>query len=190
MSFNSKEMAIAKAMDLLDKNAIIIDTETTGLNYNDQIIEVSAIDCLGRVLMDTFVKPTCRIPEEATAIHGITDEMVADCQPWSFHHDQFTALVKDRDVAIYNAGYDVKMLLQTSSLYGLPDPLAGTWSVFCAMHLYSAYRGEWNPIKRGYRWHKLTDAAKHEGVDTSSMTAHRALGDVQMTLELIRVMAA
>lgn len=61
---------------------VVFDLETTGISYvNDAIIEISAIKVRGREMTDTFstlVNPQRRIPYGATAVNGITDEMVAD----------------------------------------------------------------------------------------------------------------
>lgn len=64
---------------LSTENAIIIDTETTGLGFDAEIVEFTAI-CAdsGKVIVNELVKPTCSIPAEATAIHGITDVDVSD----------------------------------------------------------------------------------------------------------------
>lgn len=59
----------------------VVDVETTGLNrVDDQIIEISALRVRNNIIVDTFtqlIKPTILIPASATAINGITNEMVA-----------------------------------------------------------------------------------------------------------------
>lgn len=69
-----------------DKLAVLIDTETTGLDHNnDQVIEVGAVaftynesgdfgDVVG--VFNGLQQPTNPIPAEITRITGITDEMV------------------------------------------------------------------------------------------------------------------
>jgi DNA polymerase III epsilon subunit-like protein len=56
----------------------ILDTETTGLEYNSRIVEIAVTTADGEVLLDTLVNPGEPIPADATAIHKITDEMVAN----------------------------------------------------------------------------------------------------------------
>lgn len=50
-----------------------MDTETTGLSDDDEIIEIAVISEDGEVLLDTFVKHTSRveISKGARNIHGI-----------------------------------------------------------------------------------------------------------------------
>ncbi|WP_374188802.1 exonuclease domain-containing protein, partial [Shewanella morhuae] len=44
-----------------------------------EIVEISIIDAVsGEILLDTLVKPVGVIPDDVIAIHGITNEMVAD----------------------------------------------------------------------------------------------------------------
>ena len=59
-------------------NTVILDTETTGLGADARIVEISGICAVsGDVLFNQLVNPLCNIPEDAHAIHGITDSDVA-----------------------------------------------------------------------------------------------------------------
>lgn len=67
------------------------DVETTGLKPMDEVHVVSICITLYDTVADKrevwyrLVKPPIPIPEEATKKHGITDEMVANEQPFSFY---------------------------------------------------------------------------------------------------------
>lgn len=58
----------------------VIDLETTGVNiHTDEIIEISAVRIRNGKIAGSFsslVKPSGKIPEEATAVNNITDRMV------------------------------------------------------------------------------------------------------------------
>ena len=57
---------------------IYYDTETTGTKSDkDRVIEIALFDPERDVAWSTFIQPGCPIPPDATAIHHITDEMVA-----------------------------------------------------------------------------------------------------------------
>lgn len=57
---------------------IYYDTETTGVrNDKDRIIEIAAFNPIDNTSFVHFVNPGIPIPPEATAIHRITNEMVA-----------------------------------------------------------------------------------------------------------------
>ncbi|MFT5317731.1 MAG: DNA polymerase-3 subunit epsilon, partial [Chlamydiales bacterium] len=57
---------------------IFYDTETTGISAErDRVIELAAYDPVKDKSFVQLINPECPIPPEATAIHHITDEMVA-----------------------------------------------------------------------------------------------------------------
>jgi DNA polymerase III epsilon subunit family exonuclease len=73
----------ASAQSLSDTVFVAFDTETTGLNpVVARLVEISGVKFLadGTVLstFETLINPQTPIPEPASAVHGITDEMVAD----------------------------------------------------------------------------------------------------------------
>ena len=176
----------------LAANALILDTETTGLDADAEVVELAVIDCAGTVLLDTLVRPSGPVPAEAAAIHGITDAMLADAPTWSEIHDRFCDLVEGRQVVIYSREFDARVISQTARRYGLQAPkcfgLARDDSaVHCAMQAYAELHGEWSEEKGRYRWQKLSTAAQQQGVKVEN--AHRALGDCLMTLGVVRAMA-
>jgi DNA polymerase III subunit epsilon len=65
-----------------DLRYIIFDTETTGIDANKQAVEVAMLEVdqdlnvLGEA--SSLIRPTCPIGAEAAAVHGITEEMLAD----------------------------------------------------------------------------------------------------------------
>ena len=67
-----RDDAILRAINLLDSNPVVFDTETTGLT-DAEIVEIAAIDCSGKVLIDTLVAPLGKIEHGAVEIHGITN---------------------------------------------------------------------------------------------------------------------
>jgi len=177
----------------LEANALILDTETTGLGDDAEVVELALIDCAGAVLLDTLVRPSGPVPAEAAAIHGITDAMLAEAPTWSAIHARFCDLVEGRQVVIYSREFDTRVISQTARRYGLPAPqgfdlVLDHGPIHCAMQAYARFRGEWNAEKGQYRWQKLSAAAQQQGVTVTN--AHRALGDCLMTLGVVRAMAS
>ena len=168
-------------------NCQILDTETTGLDDKAEIVEISIIDQLGNVVFDSLVKPQQPIPAEATAIHGITNDMVATAPSWADIHDEVCRLISSKPLVIYNADYDMRLMAQTAALYGL-KPVTADAGVHCAMLAYAEFYGDWNDYKGSYRGQRLTSAAAQQGVVTDGQ-AHRALADVMMTLGVLQAMA-
>lgn len=178
------------AQEWIHEDYLYLDTETTGLGEDAEIVEICVIDSHGSILLNTLVKPTKPIPAEATAIHGITNEMVSYAPAWTDLCGAIEELFRRFGFVIYNADYDLRIIRQTYALHGRASDGA-PWQLaahsVCAMKLYAEYRGE--PGKySGYKWHKLVDAAAHEGVKVEEQ-AHRALADCRMTAGIVNAVA-
>lgn len=166
---------------------LVLDTETTGLHVGE-IVQIAIVDHIGNTLLDTLVKPVLGIPSDATAIHGITNEMVMNAPGWNVIAPQVMDIVKGRDLVVYNAKYDRKMMHQSNEHYNLEKiewrEIARWW---CAMEAYAEYYGDWNSYHGSYRWQGLTKAMFQQNLPTQA--AHSALGNCLMTLALVRKMA-
>lgn len=137
--------ACTAAMAWLDDDCLILDTETTGLGEDAEIVEITVIDHEGQPLMNTLVKPARgSIPDEVINIHGITNEMVADAPMWADINDEFMRLIAGRTVVMYNAAYDSRLVMQSQLANGLDaDPMTNT-HIVCAMHEYAKFVGEYD----------------------------------------------
>lgn len=156
-------------------STIYLDAETTGLDGKAEIVQLAMLDKTGNVLLDTLVQCQDGIPEAATAIHGISNAMLADAPRWPDIHEQVVAILRRADtIKIYNAPFDLRLLCQTAERYGLSTP-----KLFarCVMREYANQYFEGN-------WVKLTEACAYEGIDVSDLTAHNALADCEMTRRL------
>ncbi len=114
-------------------NFVILDTETTGLNWQAQVCQVAVIDGEGKTLVDLLVKPTCRIPPDATRIHGITNAQVADAPGFVLVAPQIVSAITGRDVIIYNSAFDLSMLRQSADAAGLEVDWRSVAKYVCAM---------------------------------------------------------
>lgn len=171
---DDRNHAAAWAQDLLKENFLILDTETTGLN-SAEICELALIDSTGRPIISTLIKPNQPIPADATAIHGITNQMVDQAPTFTEIHPILFRWTIGKKLCIYNASFDLDILRYCCKLANLPvlHPVAAD----CAMDWYSQWCGEWSNYHGNYRWQKLS------GGD------HSALGDCRATLATIQRMA-
>lgn len=173
---------------------LILDTETTGLGSDAEICQIAIINSDGNTLLDTLVKPVKPIPSDATAIHGITNEMVKDAEP--FPINKIIRTIAGKNVIIYNRAYDVTMLYRSET--ALNNTLISQSSIntfwrntaefYCAMEAFAEIYGDWNDYRQSYRWQKLDTAARYYKV--KSIEAHSALGDCLTTLAVCKAMAA
>lgn len=181
-----------KAARWLESNLFILDTETTGLGDDAEIVEICIIDTHGFIMLNTLIKPLNPIPETATAIHGITNEMVAYAPTWRDVHGAVGELFFKNGLVIYNADFDIRMIEQSARLRGLGEDgfvsLAEQYA-YCAMLAYAEFYGQKDERRGGYKWQKLTNAAEQQGVIIQG-SAHRALSDCLTTLGVIKAMAA
>lgn len=177
-----KVQAWAQALFALP-NFFILDTETTGLGNSDEVVQIGIIDKNGDIVLDTLVKPTIRVPQQAINIHGITNESLADAPTFDDVYVTLSAKLAGTALVAYNMDFDWRLLSQTVNRYKLP--LFRTGKRHCAMKQYAQFRGVRG--SRGFKWHKLGDAAMYEKIVVKD--AHSALGDVKMTLELMKKMA-
>jgi ankyrin repeat protein/DNA polymerase III epsilon subunit-like protein len=167
-------------------NCVILDTETTGLDIDDEIVEIAIIDHQGNVLLDTRVRPLKSITSVATDIHGIKNDMVATAPRWNEIHEAVFAALANRHVVIFNAEFDVRMLQQSAYKYGLASPPI---NASCAMTAYAEYYGEWNEARQRWQHQSLNRAAIQQCILVDG-SPHSALVDCKTTLEVIRAMAA
>jgi DNA polymerase III subunit epsilon len=183
----------AIAREWMDRKPIFLDTETTGLRAGAEICEIALIDHDGRLLLDTLVKPTRPIPRDALAIHGITDAMVEGAPTFAGLLPQLNELLSGRDVVIYNAEFDQKMLSQSAAAHGIrfvPWWKVGGAALWrCAMKLYAEYYDDWDNYRQSYRWQRLENAARQCQLQIHS-DLHRARSDTELTRQLVLHMAS
>lgn len=165
---------------LREIRAVILDTETTGLDVaHDRLIQIGATRFQeGRRLENqTFsvrIDPHQPIVEAATAIHGITDAMVAGSPTFAEIRDEFLAWIGDDIIIGQSIGFDLAILVREMRNSGL----------------------EWRPPRCLDT--KLLAAAL-DGTDAESTLdalaarfaipledRHQALGDALMTAEIFR----
>ena len=165
-------------------DVVILDVETTGLGKKDQIVEIVTINMKGEVLLNERVLPTCPIPRAASEIHGLTKRNLRNCPSWNDIDQKVREVLKDKIILAYNSEFDVRLLNQTAYAHhksGFLNPHK------CVMIGYAYHRAEPDKYGRGFKWHKLTDAIRYEGIQVKG--AHSAEGDCLMTLELMRTLA-
>lgn len=105
----------------------IIDTESTGFEPGSRLVELAAVICDADGNVDdefcTLANPGMPIPPDVTAVHGITDDMVADAPHAA---TAITRLLDElpRDVAlvIHNAPYDVALIEMEAARRGVDMP--------------------------------------------------------------------
>lgn len=153
---------------------VVLDTETTGLNYIDQIIDIAVISKHGSTILDTLIKPTCSISSGAFAVHGLDYDVLESAPLFPEIYPELKSAIEGKLVFIYNADFDVNKLRYRCELDELPMI---DFTPKCLMELYAKYYGEWSSYWGNYKWQKLPGGN------------HRAKGDAIAARNLIYKMA-
>lgn len=101
----------------LKKPICFFDLETTGINVaKDRIVEIAILKVFPNGNKESFtwrVNPGIPIPIEASSVHGITDEMVANEPLFKDLAPKVYALISDSDLAGFNSNrFDIPMLAE------------------------------------------------------------------------------
>ena len=91
---------------------IILDIETTGLDYNSghKIIEIGCFELIDKELglfYHQYVNPNKKLTEENIKIHGITNEFLNPYPPFSEIAESFLKFIKDDIIVAHNAKFDM-----------------------------------------------------------------------------------
>jgi DNA polymerase-3 subunit epsilon len=165
---------------LKDLAAVSLDTETTGLNVRrDRMLSVAAVPLHGSkiyraVVFDRLVNPGHRIPPGSTAVHSITDAMVADAPAYHTIAEDLAAFCGERVWIGHNIGFDIAILRREAKLAGMPwrEPVG-----LDTLRLYAALNPQAPDVE-------LDAVAADLGVDIRGR--HTALGDALVTAEVYR----
>ena len=112
-------------MNLNLKNPIaFLDLETTGVDPSkDRIVEISLVKVMpdgSREVKTRRLNPEMHIPEEASAIHHIYDEDVADCPTFRAVAKSLWAYIEGCDFGGYNSNkFDIPVLVEEFLRAGL-----------------------------------------------------------------------
>ncbi|AEH00027.1 3'-5' exonuclease [Lacinutrix sp. 5H-3-7-4] len=101
----------------LKKPICFFDLETTGINISkDRVVEISILKVFpnGNKESKTWlVNPEMPIPAEVSAIHGITDERVANEPTFAELAKEINVMIKDSDLAGFNSNrFDIPLLAE------------------------------------------------------------------------------
>jgi DNA polymerase-3 subunit epsilon len=101
----------------LKKPIIFFDLETTGINIvSDRIVEISYLKVSPNGMEESKtirINPECPIPEQASAIHGIYDDDVANCPTFKQVAKLIATDFESCDLAGYNSNrFDIPLLAE------------------------------------------------------------------------------
>lgn len=156
---------------------VLYDLETTGLNNaKDDVVEISAVKVRNGVIVEEFsrlINPGRHIPDEASTVNNITDEMVRDCPGIDEVLPEFLDFIGDDMLVGHNIrSFDMGFMYRYCNL-------------FWGQELTNDYLDTLMFAKECFpKWkHRtLADLSEYYGIDTTG--AHRALADCRMNQQV------
>lgn len=157
---------------------IYYDTETTGVKTDkDRIVELAAFDPLNNRTFEMLINPGCKIPLDASAIHKITDEMVANSPAFSEVASEFIRFCEGPVVLIAhnNDNFDMPLMRSEFSRHSMTFPTQ--WTFLDSLKWMRRYRPD---LPR----HTLQFLREIYGIAENN--AHRALDDVKVLYQMFQ----
>lgn len=175
-------------------DAVVFDTETTGTNtQTDKIVQMATVRLKnGKIVkgeggtFNQLINPEMPIPEEASAVNGITDEMVKDAPNMSAVLDGFLGKHLNKEngaIVVYNSKFDIPLLNRTirehnvSASQDLKEKqLAKVLDPYILIQRIHPFLGAKKKLGNQYHWlfcKPMEDA-------------HDALSDVKGTIDVLK----
>lgn len=166
---------------------VVLDTETTGIDPKDghRIIEIGCVELLDRRLtgrhFHVYINPERDVEEGAFAVHGISDEFLADKPLFADVANDFMQFVKGARLVIHNAAFDIGFLdMELERLGGL----LGKMGDHCGVVDTLMMAREKHPGQRN----SLDALCKRYMVDNSQRDLHGALLDAEILADVYLTM--
>ncbi len=165
---------------------IVLDTETTGLEPEEghRIIEIGCLELIDRRLsgrrFHRYLNPERSVESGALTVHGLSDEFLSDKPLFAEIADEFIDFIRDAELLIHNAAFDVGFLdSELARLEGAPH-IASVAQVqdtlAMARELHPGQRNSLDALCRRYE------------VDNSNRALHGALLDSELLAEVYLMM--
>jgi DNA polymerase-3 subunit epsilon len=161
---------------------VILDTETTGLEARQghRIIEIGCLEVVGRQVTENrwhrYLNPERDSDDGALAVHGLTTEFLADKPKFADVADDLLAFVREAEVIIHNAAFDLEFLDAELARLG-----RAPFAEHCAQVTDSLKLArERHPGKRN----SLDALCERYGVSNAHRTLHGALLDAGLLADV------
>lgn len=158
---------------------VVLDTETTGLDpaAGHRIIEIGCVELINRCLtgnhFHAYLNPERAIDQDAVNVHGIDNAFLADKPKFFEIVDDFLAFIRDSEVIIHNAPFDVGFINAELSRAG---PQFGRMEDYCTIVDTLILAKRKHPGQRN----SLDALCKRYQIDSSHRGFHGALLDAQL----------
>ena len=159
---------------------IFLDIETTGLSFKDnhKIVEIACVETLDLIptkkIFHKIINPNRSVPDEAFKIHGFSTEFLKDKPSFNEIAEEFLNFIKNKDLIIHNASFDIPFLNHELSLIK-KESITNNKIIDTLEIARGKYPGTSN---------SLDALCKRFNVDLSKRTKHNALLDCDLLREV------
>jgi len=159
---------------------IALDTETTGLNpkAGHRVVEIGCVEMVNHVatgeVFHVYVNPERDMPEEAFAVHGLSEEFLRDHPVFADVAEDFLTFLGADPLVIHNAAFDMSFLNAELERAGRPrlDTARAVDTVHMARRKFPGAQAN------------LDALCKRFGVDNSGRDLHGALLDARLLADV------
>ncbi len=162
---------------------IVLDTETTGLDpkQGHKIIEIGCVEMINRRLSGNnyhqFIQPDREIDEGAQAVHGISNEFLADKPRFADVVKDFIEYIDGAELIIHNAPFDVGFIDHEFKWAGAEY---GSVASYCSVIDTLVMARKMRPGKKN----NLDVLCKEYEVNNAHRELHGALLDAELLAEV------
>jgi DNA polymerase-3 subunit epsilon len=159
---------------------IFLDIETTGLSFKDghRIVEIACIETNELIptkkIFHKTINPERDVPDEAYKVHGFSTKYLSDKPKFLEVVDEFILFIKDKDLIIHNAPFDIGFL--NHELKMIKKEMISKNKIIDTLEIA---RGKFPGTSNS-----LDALCKRFNVDLSRRTKHNALLDCDLLREV------
>ena len=159
---------------------IFLDTETTGLSFNEghKIVEIACIETKDLIPTDNIfhklINPRRDMPESAFKVHGFTKEFLSNKEAFDQIAEDLLNFIKGKKIIIHNANFDLGFL--NGELSAIKKELINKVNVIDSLEVArNKFPGTSN---------SLDALCRRFNIDLSRRTKHNALLDCELLREV------
>jgi DNA polymerase-3 subunit epsilon len=163
---------------------VVLDTETTGLEteVGHRIVEIGCVEIVDRRLtrrhFHQYINPDREIDDGALEVHGITSEFLADKPRFKDVWSEFLEFVRDAELVIHNASFDITFINYEMSLLAGRKP--GVITDYCRVVDSLEIARNKHPGQKN----NLDALCKRYNIDNSQRELHGALLDAEILADV------
>ena len=169
---------------------IVLDTETTGIDpRKHRIIEIGCVEIIDRKLTGrhyhVYINPEREVEKEAFAVHGISDDFLADKAKFTDIVAEFVEFIEGAELVIHNAPFDVgHMDAEFKRLAAAGGRNFGQTDQFCSVLDTLAMARKMYPGAKN----NLDALCRRLGVENAHRDLHGALLDAEILADVYLLM--